>query len=88
MSALTLQRGVRTLRMLDLQRMLVARRHLQFTVKPGGSLALVEATSLATIAVETLKFESPTTARLWNNLNAYQGQRPKKFFHSPATDDR
>ena len=34
---MTLQRGVRTLRMLDLQRMLVARRRLQFTVKPGGS---------------------------------------------------
>jgi hypothetical protein len=34
-----------------------------------------------------LMFESPTTAWLWNELDARQGQQPKKFFHSPATDD-
>jgi hypothetical protein len=33
--SMTLQRGVTTLRMLDLQRMLVARCRLQFTVEPG-----------------------------------------------------
>jgi len=32
--------------------------------------------------------KNPSTDRLWKNLSACQGQRPKKSFHSLATVDR